>query len=120
MEPTKEQILEEQRMVAKTIVDQIKAFDVTALMAYGAKDFVALTQDSNRRGGLMFKVNGLRHKGWVEINLTWADLYQVKTSRIRKGERIYRDERDEVYFDELVTVLDAYVEGRGYDNQTTH
>lgn len=120
MEPTKEQIQDEQRMVAKTIVDQIKAMDFSALMAYGARDFVCLTQDASRRGGLMFKVSGLRHKGWVEINLTWADVYQVKTSRVRKGERIYKDEQNEVYFDDLVPVLDRFVEGRGYDSTTTN
>ena len=117
MELTKEQIMEEQRYVAKTIVDQIKAIDVSALMAYGAKDFAMLSQNKDRRGGLEFKVNGLRHKGWVRISLTWADLYKVETVNWRRN---LKDSIDEVYFDQLVEVLDAFVEGRGYDNQTTH
>lgn len=117
MEPTKEQILEEQRMVAKTIVDQIKAIDITALMAYGAKNFAMISQNAERRGGLEFKVNGLRHKGWVRIILTWGDVYRIETVNRKRN---IVDTLDDVYFDELVYHLDRFVEGRGYDSATTH
>jgi len=72
--------------IAKTIRNQIIACDPSALMAYGAKQFVALTEKTagnlTSLGGLSFKVNGLKHKGHVIINLMGNDTYTVRTWKI--------------------------------------
>ena len=94
--------------IARTIMNQIKYADPYALMAYGASNFVALPESKVYAGGLRFKVNGLTHKGWVSINLRWADDYTI--SFINKmGETI--KEVENVYCDMLVDILD-YVEGK--------
>jgi len=106
--------------IAKTIQSQIIACDPSALMAYGAKQFVALTEKTagslTSLGGLSFKVNGLKHKGHVIINLMGNDTYTVRTWKIvmsgkNIGKRTMKEEMENVYADQLVQVLDSFVEG---------
>jgi len=94
--------------IAKTIMQQIKAQDPYAFMAYGAHNFAALSNTNDRLGGLEFKVNGLVHKGWCKIELTFMDTYRVLFIN-RKRELVKTVE--ECYCDQLVQILD-FVEGR--------
>ena len=107
--------------IAKTIRNQITAIDPYAFWAYGAKDFVALTEKREETlvslGGLSFRVNGLKHKGHVIINLMGNDTYTVRTWKIvmsgkNIGKSTMKEEREGVHFDELVAVLDEFVEGK--------
>lgn len=94
--------------IARTILEQIKYGDKWALMAYGAKNFIALTESKEFQGGLQFEVNGLHHKGIVRIQLKWIDTYTI--TFINKRSEIVKEVED-VYCDMLVDVLD-YIEGK--------
>ena len=48
------------KQVAEQIFEQIRWYDSSALMAYGARQFAVLDE---LRGGLQMRVNGIRHKG---------------------------------------------------------
>ena len=57
--------------------------------------------------GLVMKVNGNHHKGWVLITLGWDDYYKVHILN-RDGEVL--DSFNEVCFDELVQIIDDRIE----------
>lgn len=94
--------------IAQTILSQIKYADRCALMAWGAKDFVALSESKEFQGGVRFKVNGLTFKGWVSIELRWMDDYTV--TFINKKAAVVKVVNG-VYCDMLVEVID-FVEGK--------
>jgi hypothetical protein len=94
--------------IAKTILQQIKYSDRWFLSAAGAKNFLALPESKMFQGGVRFKVNGLKHKGIVEICLRWVDDYTIYFLD-NKGEEVKKTEG--VYCDMLVEVLD-WVEGK--------
>ncbi|MDB0610859.1 hypothetical protein PL371_03025 [Tenacibaculum maritimum] len=94
--------------IARTILNQIKNLDKSALMVWGANSYSSLSQTKNRTGGLSFKVNGLTHQGWVTIELDWLDTYTVIfTNENRDIAKICED----VYCDMLVDTID-YIEGK--------
>lgn len=94
--------------IAKTIIQQIKACDFWFLGAIGAHQFVALPSSGEFQGGVRFRVNGIKHKGYVSIELRWVDDYTIKFLS-RAGEVVKTTEG--VYCDMLVDILD-WVEGR--------
>lgn len=105
--------IEQQDAIRQTVLEQIRAMDAWALMAYGAEGYQTLAENDMYRGGVSFRVNGLAYVGLVEIALMWNDTYRIRTfspdmSRLR-------DEVTDVYFDMLVEVLDRLVEGRTND-----
>lgn len=57
--------------------------------------------------GLMFRVNGHHHKGWVLITLDWTDTYDVYL--ISTHGNIVKDFH-QVYFDMLVELIDNHIE----------
>lgn len=57
--------------------------------------------------GLMLKVSGHHHKGWVLITLAWDDTYSVYIVS-NKGE--IKDEYKNVFFDELTELIDDRIE----------
>ena len=89
--------------IAQTIINQIKCSDRYALMAWGAKNFVALPECKEFQGGVRFKVNGLTFKGWVAVELTWLDEYKV--SFINSRAEVVK-ESNGVYCDMLVDIID--------------
>ena len=89
--------------IAQTILNQIKYSDKCALMAWGAKNFVALPESKEFQGGVRFKVNGLQFKNWVMVELTWTDEYKV--SFINRKREVVK-EYDGVYCDMLVNIID--------------
>lgn len=94
--------------IAKTIIQQIKACDFWFLGAVGAKNYLALPESTEFQGGVRFKVNGRKHKGYVSIELRWADDYTI-TFLSRTGAVVKTTEG--VYCDMLVDILD-WVEGK--------
>ena len=94
--------------IAKIILQQIQYFDRWFLQAVAAQNFIALPPSKEFQGGVKFAVNGLKHKGFVAIELRWADDYTVSFLN-RTGEVIKQLEG--VYCDMLIDVLD-WVEGK--------
>ncbi|MGC6434280.1 MAG: hypothetical protein ACON4M_08810 [Crocinitomicaceae bacterium] len=94
--------------IAKIILGQIKFLDRMALMAWGAKNFVALPKSKDSQGGLRFKVNGLKFRGWVTIELTYLDEYTINF--INEDVEVVKVCHG-IYCDMLVDVID-YVEGK--------
>lgn len=71
-------IQNEQRRIAETVLQQIKMGDKWCLAACGARDYVALDENEDRRGGIMFRVTTRRrvfHK--IIVELTHMDEYKV-------------------------------------------
>ena len=94
--------------IAQTILQQIKYADRSALMAWGAKNFSAISESNEFEGWLAFQVNGLHHKGWVKICLRWMDDYTIIF--INKNREVVKT-FEGAYCDMLVPVID-WIEGK--------
>ncbi len=99
-----------QMETARTIINQIKGQDPFALMAWGVTKIIGLHQYKHFSGGVTFNVNGLKcKKATVHI---WhneaSDLYEIS---LVKGTKVV-EKVDDVYFDQLITVLDHLIEGK--------
>ncbi len=94
--------------IARTIISQIKALDHMALFAWGFKNGVGLDD------GVQFDVNGLKFKGKVIIKLTAMDDYTITFGRMNRKtfEFDVKHTAEGVYCDQLVEILDHYVEGK--------
>jgi hypothetical protein len=91
--------------VAQTILSQIKTLDPMALFAWGAKDLM------NMGDGLKFKTTGMTpYKGYVYVKYnTGKDLYEVQFFRFRKLEVKMDKVVEDVYAEDLVSVIDNFV-----------
>lgn len=91
--------------VAQTILSQIKTLDPMALPAWGAKDLL------NMGDGLKFKTSGMTpYKGYVYIKYKPVpDLYEVQFFRFRKMEVKMDKTVEDVYAEDLVSVIDNFV-----------
>lgn len=90
--------------VANNIRDQIRAADIRALFAWGAKSFVG-TDNS-----LRFKTSGLvKWKGLVTITLNGRDLYDVEFGKIRGVDYKVTKTVEDVFVEDLVKIIDAQV-----------
>lgn len=94
--------------IAKTILGQIHYADRSALMAWGAQNFAAISESKEFQGGVAFQVNGLTHKGWVKVCLRWVDDYTIIF--INKKREVVKT-TEGAYCDMLVPVID-WIEGR--------
>ena len=99
--------INETMSIAKTILGQIKSLDRYFLMAVGANNYAALSRKDERAGGIEFKVNGLAHRGWCKIELTYWDTYKI--SFINKKREVVKVV-EQCYCDQLVQILE-FVEG---------
>lgn len=77
-------------------------YDIRVFWSWGVS---RLTNVHNK--GLMFKVNGHHHKGYVLITLDWSDTYDVHL--ITTHGNIVKS-FDMVYFDDLVEIIDSNIE----------
>jgi predicted secreted Zn-dependent protease len=57
--------------------------------------------------GLLMKVSGHHHKGYVLITLGWNDTYTV---HIISNKGVIKDKYEDVYFDMLVEIIDNRIE----------
>ena len=94
--------------IAKTILGQIQYADRSALMAWGAQNFAAISESKEFQGGVAFQVNGLTHKGWVKVCLRWVDDYTIIF--INKKREVVKT-FEGAYCDMLVPVID-WIEGK--------
>jgi hypothetical protein len=95
--------------VANEILRQIKAQDFWALGAWGYQKPLAIKE--NGCYGVNFKVNGTKTKrgSSITITLNAMDLYDVKLSRFYNGTLKVDGEVKDVYFDQLIEVIDSLV-----------
>ena len=100
-------------VVAETIVQQIRAIDRNALMAWGYKPL-----HCNEKG-LTFQVSGPKFKGRIQVDLNGRDLYDVKAIKITKKKdknfgvfmpvaKTHKEVGD-VFVESLVSVIDGIV-----------
>jgi hypothetical protein len=99
--------------VAKTIMSQLYTMDKNLMWALGATKFT--TDSSASMPGLTFRVNGVKHKGYVRITLDeGADLYNVRIFTRRKVlnqaamKEVVKFEIEEVFFDDLPSILENH------------
>ena len=95
---------------AKEILRQIQYADPNAMNCWGVivgMNCFALPESKERRAGIKMNTNGFKHKGRVDIDLTWADDYTIKFYD-KKDNVINRLER--VYAPELCRTLDIHIE----------
>lgn len=106
------------REVASTIKKQIFASDYFAFARWGAKDFtfqVGYKLDeatkSDKHPALLFKVGGLaKFKGYITIAYNvGTDSYDIFAWQLRKYEIKVKHRKFDVYFDDLVGVLDEII-----------
>lgn len=107
--PTKvTRIKKENEEIVKTMLQQIQYPNRIIFFTWGATKFTMAESDNeSHEPCLMFKVNGRKFKGYVHIFYDWADWYRVEFVSTHKN---LKKVVDEVYFDELQSVIDEYVE----------
>ena len=106
------------QQIAQTIMEQLYAGGRNKVFSWGANSWSCGTMPKVERGGgesyLMFKVQGFLFKGMVRVILAWDDTYTVQLLKKEGGELVVKDERKNVYFDELTDIIDRKVENCGY------
>jgi len=95
--------------IGQTIISQINEIDFWARARWG------VTGGTGRRpikieNGVKFKTCGIvKWKGWVSITLNGMDTYDISFFRIRAGEIRVDKVVNNVYNDQLVTIIDEQV-----------
>ena len=95
---------------SKEILRQIDFADANARNCWGViigHTCFALPESKERRAGIKMVTNGFKHKGRVDVDLTWADDYTIKFYD-KKQNVIKTLER--VYAPELCRTLDIHIE----------
>jgi hypothetical protein len=93
--------------IAKTIQSQLLGLGRIKVMCWGANSW------TGGKDFLMFKVQGFKFKGIVKITLKGDDTYTIEFMTIMKRE--VKHTREQVFFDEMVDIIDLYVEYTGAD-----
>lgn len=96
------------RQIAHTILQQIKGGDYWCLAACGARDYVSLDRNENRRGGVMFRVTIDRRKFHkIIVTLTHMDEYNVELVRFDQKtlESTVEKSIEGIYCDTLAKVV---------------
>ncbi|HBI02363.1 MAG TPA: hypothetical protein PLL09_01295 [Flavobacterium sp.] len=94
--------------IARTILNQIQYADRSALMAWGASNFAAISPSREYQGGIAFQVLGLKHKGWIKVLLRWVDDYTIEF--INQDRELVKTSNG-CYCDMLVPIID-WIEGK--------
>jgi hypothetical protein len=98
--------------IVKTIKDQLYGMDKNLMFGLGAKQFIGAVNEKGQ-SALQFKVNGAKHKGYVEISYNEGmDLYDLKAYTIRKTKGSFeystkvKYECEGIFFDQLPEILE--------------
>ena len=92
----------------KETMNQLKAGGIIKLMSWAARDYTNF-----RNKGLLFKVSGFKHKGYVLITLDFDDTYTVYLLDYHCE---IKETLEMVYCDELTDRIDRHVEkGENYE-----
>ena len=93
--------------VASIILEQIKAtVPASYLMSWGARDWTPINSEDGP--GLQFNVNGLLHKGFVEVILDEGKDAYIINLVSKKGDTV--DTLENIYVMELCETLDRLIE----------
>ena len=99
--------------VGKTILQQIRASDSRALMAWAAKDFMTLRnpvlEKSEIGEGIQFRVNCPKHRGFIIILLTPRDDYDIFAYTVRGTTLRVKKTVRGIYASDLVAAVDEIV-----------
>lgn len=97
---------------ARTIQSQLMGLGKMKVWSWGANSWTVINN------GLAFKVQGFKFKGIVQIILMPSDTYTIQ---FIKGNKIQKECSD-VFFDEMVDLIDNYVEftGTRYPNDVNN
>ena len=96
---------------SEEILRQIDFADANARNCWGViigHTCFALPESKERRAGIKMICNGFKHKGRVDIDLTWADDYTIKFYN-KDGTKIKKT-LERVYATELCRTLDIHIE----------
>ena len=97
------------RRIATTILQQIKAAPAGVWQSWAMQHPAAIVWEG--RTGLIFRVNGLQHRGSVLVTLDEGrDLYDVATLQEMDGETVTTKQQTGVFCDDLAHVIDTMVE----------
>jgi hypothetical protein len=97
------------RQIATTILNQIQAAPADVWQSWAMEYPAAIIWEG--RAGLIFRVNGLQHRGPVVVTLDEGrDLYDVVTLQEIDGETVTTKQQTGVFCDDLAAVIDAMVE----------
>ena len=101
--------------VGQNILIQMKQIAPVYLMSWGSHAYKTFKDNqlptlNPHMGGLIFRVNGRKHKGNVIVSLQPNDLYHIYLGQLRKGEMKIKQEIGDVYVEDLMTTLDELVE----------
>jgi hypothetical protein len=105
-ENEKQKLYEANKEIAKTILTQIHTLDKWAFGAWGAREFITLSNPP----GLQFRVNGAKFQGKVIITLNGKDLYDIQFGLSVKATFIIKHKEHDIYAEDLVRIIDEYVE----------
>lgn len=101
MNENKIELTQEDRDMSGYILSILKCRKIY-LMSWGFESPVVITL------GLRFKVNGFKHKGYVEVKYNeGADLFDIY---LIGNENQVKETLEGIYFDELVDTIDEHVE----------
>lgn len=93
--------------IAKTIQSQLMGTGKMKVWSWGANSW------TGGKDFLMFKVQGFKFKGIIKITLKGNDTYTIEFMTIMKREIKHTVEG--AYFDNMVDIIDNYVEFTGAD-----
>ncbi len=102
--------------VGQEILNQLKMLAMQDLMCWGASSYIALKENQvidKHNGGLIFKVNGMIHKGHVMVTLR-NDLYDIRIGKFTKTTGIFKvkgEATEQIYAEDLARAIDDLVEG---------
>lgn len=102
---------QQDKQIAQTILQQIKAIDFWALGAWGAKDYTILSKEYSGASGVRFKTSGMvSWKGFVAIRYNeGSDLYDIEFFRIWKRNKKVDKSVEGVYVENLIEVINSQV-----------
>jgi hypothetical protein len=89
--------------IPNTIYQQLRHFGQIKMWRWGVSNLVGCGKERFLR----FNVSGMKFKGFVKITLNFMDTYDIQF--IKKSGEVEK-EVSGVYFDEMVEVIDEYVE----------
>lgn len=101
-------------MYGKEIYNQLRTLGQTEMWSWGARSFKVFNEknftDIGHLGGLFFQVSGHLFKGKVMIRLAGNDTYTIDFGTLRSGVFKSKKQITDVYFDQMVDIIDDYVE----------
>ena len=102
--------------VGLTILNQMKAINTQYLWSWGSHAYRIFTEGQftsqlkPHLGGLVFRVQGRKYHGNVIITLEASDTYHIYYGQLRKGEIKIQAEQSDVYVEDLMDILDSFIE----------